>query len=118
MRSLIEGGAYLNIVPDKFTFTIFLFKGTDSKSRITREIHAVKKTWEFHDNESENIIGESIEGVGLIRGRRLLRFLSQMRRLFKGLRLIQGGAYSSKYAIAIEFKESKCLQLSNPSWIL
>ena len=32
---------------------------TDSKSRITREIHAVEKTREFHDNESETISGES-----------------------------------------------------------
>ena len=32
---------------------------TDSKSRITREIRAVKKTREFHDNESENIRVES-----------------------------------------------------------
>ena len=33
---------------------------TDSNSRITREIHAVKETREFHDkNESENIRVES-----------------------------------------------------------
>ena len=25
---LVEGGAYLNIVPEKFTFSIFLFNGT------------------------------------------------------------------------------------------
>ena len=31
----------------------------------------------------------------------------------RGLRLIEGGAYSSKYGIAIGFKESKCLQLLN-----
>ena len=35
--------------------------------------------------------------------------------LIPGLRLIEGGAYSSKYGIAIGFKESKCLQLPNPS---
>ena len=65
---------------------------------------------------SENISGESIEGAALIRGRRLLIFLSQIRRLFeRGLRLIEGSAYSSKYGIAIEFKESKCLQLPSPS---
>ena len=51
----------------------------------------VKKTREFHDNKSENISGESIGGAALIRGRRLLTSLSQMRRL------IEGGAYSSKY---------------------
>ena len=27
-RQLFEGGAYLNIVPDKFTFSIFSFNGT------------------------------------------------------------------------------------------
>ena len=32
---------------------------TDGKSRITREIHAVKKTREFYDNEGEIISGES-----------------------------------------------------------
>ena len=46
-----------------------------------REVHAVKKTREFHDNDSENISGESIGGAALInlfvpdaaliRGRRL-----------------------------------------------
>ena len=51
------------------------------------------KTREFHDNESENISGESIEGAALIRGRRSLTFLSQMRCLF------EGGAYSSKYMV-------------------
>ena len=43
-----------------------------------------KKTWEFHDNESENISGESNEGAALIQGQRLLTFLSQKRRLFEG----------------------------------
>ena len=51
----------------------------------------VKKTREFHDNEGENIRGESIGGAALIGGRRLLNFLFQMRPLF------EGGAYSSKY---------------------
>ena len=74
----------------------------------------MKKTREFHDNESKIISGESEllcrcgivykvqsilmplslhGGAALIRGRRLLTFLSQMRRLFNG------GAYSSKYGI-------------------
>ena len=56
-----------------------------------REIHAVKKTLEFHGNESQNVSGESIGGAALIRGRHLLTFLSQLQRLF------EGGAYSSKY---------------------
>ena len=71
---------------------------TDSKSQITREIHAVKKNpWEFHYNESENISGESIGGAALIWGRGLLTFLSQMRSLF------EGGAYSNKYGILLIF---------------
>ena len=74
---------------------------TDSKSRIKREIHAVKKTWDFHDNESENISGESIGGAVPIRGRRLLTFLSQMQRQ------LEGGAYSSKYdRLSISFASS------------
>ena len=56
--------------------------------------------------------GESIEDAALIRGRRLLTFLSQMWRFF------EGGAYSSKYGIAIGLKEFKCLQLPNPNRIL
>ena len=89
MRRLFEGSAlYLNIVPNKFTFSIFLFNDTfylliflwtASKSRITREFHTVKKTREFHDNESENIGSESIGGAALIQGQCLLTFLSQMR---------------------------------------
>jgi len=41
----------------------------------------MKKTQEFHDNESQNISGESIRGAALIQGRRLLTFL------------FKGGAY-------------------------
>ena len=89
---------------------------TDTKLIVNLELREKftqwKKLWEFHDNESENISRESIEGAALIRGRRLLTFLSQMQRIF------EGGAYSSKYGIAIGFKESKCLQLPNPNWIL
>ena len=89
---------------------------TDTKLTVNLELREKftqwKKTREFHDNESENISGESIEGAAIIRGRRLLTFLSQMRRL------IEGGGNSSKYGIAIGFKESKCLQLPNPNWIL
>ena len=48
---------------------------------MTREIHAVKKTRAFHNNENENISGQSIGGAALIRGRRLLTFLFQMQRL-------------------------------------
>ena len=76
----------------------------------------MKKTQEFHDNKSEIISSggelnchcgtiynvQSIlmspsphRGAALIRGRRLLTFLSQMRCLF------EGGAYSSKYGIHI-----------------
>ena len=44
----------------------------------------VKKNPEFHDNECENISGESIGDAGLIRGWCLLTFLSRMPRLFEG----------------------------------
>ena len=75
---------------------------TDSKSRIMREIHTVKtpesleihvlkKSREFHNNESENISGESIKGAVPTWGRHLITFWSQMQRLF------EGGAYSNKY---------------------
>ena len=55
----------------------------------------MKKNREFHDNKSENISGESIGGAALIRGRRLFTFLAQMRRL------IESGAYSSRYGTCI-----------------
>ena len=38
---LFKGGAYLNIVPDKFTFSIFLFNGTLSRSRSRSRKQAV-----------------------------------------------------------------------------
>ena len=64
---------------------------TDSKFRIRREIHAVKK------NREVIISGESIEGAALIRGQRLLTFFVPDAALIRGGRLIEGGAYSSKY---------------------
>ena len=78
---------------------------TDSKSRIAREIHPVKKTREFHDNESENISGESIGAAALIRGRRLLTFFVPDAALIWGRRLIKGGAYSSKYGVNVTDQE-------------
>ena len=53
-----------------YTFYLLIFLWTDTKLivkfRIITEIHTVKKTREFHDNESENISGESIGGAALI----------------------------------------------------
>ena len=49
-----------------YTFYLLIFLWTDSKSGIMGEIHAVKKYGEFHDNESENVSGESIGGAVLI----------------------------------------------------
>ena len=67
---------------------------TDSKSRITREIHAVKKTREFHDNESENI-----SGCGAYSRVALTSFIVRDAALIRGQRLIEGGAYSSKHGM-------------------
>ena len=51
-----------------------------------------------------------IGGAALIRGRRLLTFLSQMRRLF------EGGAYSSKYGMPFSFSQcARGWNSSNPS---
>ena len=60
VQRLFEGGTYLNIAPDKFTFLYFYstvhflsanfpmdWYLTDNKSRITREIHAVEKNTLF-----------------------------------------------------------------------
>ena len=57
----------------------------------------MKKTREFHDNESENISGESIGVAALVRGRRLLPCFVPDVALIRGRHLIEGGAYSSKY---------------------
>ena len=70
------------------------------KSRITGEIHAVKKRESFMKTRAKISakISASMRasgGAAFIRGWRLLTFLSQMRRLF------EGGAYSSKYAAII-----------------
>ena len=88
---------------------------TDSKSRITRENHTVKKPREFHDNESENISGESellcrcgtiynvqsismsLSGWGAYLRAALINFFVPDAALIRGRRLIEGGAYSSKY---------------------
>ena len=66
----------------------------------------MKKPREFHNNESENISGQSNRGAALIRGRRLETFLSQMRRLF------EGGTYSSKYGKHMD-KMQKISVISN-----
>ena len=51
----------------------------------------MKKTREFHDNESENISGESIGGAALI------NLFVPDAALIRGQRLLEGGTYSSKY---------------------
>ena len=58
----------------------------------------MKKAREFHDNESENISGESIGGGG---GAALINFFVPDAALIRGRRLIVGGACSSKYGIRI-----------------
>ena len=77
MRCLFEDGTYSRaalyffyIFIQRYTFYLLIFlwtdtKLTDNKSRIRREIHAVKKP-ESDDNESENISGKSIGGAALI----------------------------------------------------
>ena len=84
------------ILIQRHTFCLLLFLWTDTKLIVHLELRRNsrgEKTWEFHDKESQNISGESTGGAALIRGRPLLTFLSQMRRLF------EGGAYSSKYGM-------------------
>ena len=47
---------FFHIFIQRYTFYLLIFLWTDTKvikkSRITREIHAVKKTREFQDNQS------------------------------------------------------------------
>ena len=50
-------------------------------------------------NESENISGESIGGGGAYSGAALINFFVPDAALIRGRRLIEGGAYSSKYGI-------------------
>ena len=59
----------------------------------------MKKTREFHDNKSENISGESIRGFGAYSRAALINFFVPDAALIRGRRLIEGGAYSSKYGI-------------------
>ena len=91
MRRVFEGGAYLNILPGKIYFFYFFIQRhtfylliflwtdtkTDSKSRITREIHAVKKPESFMITRAK-ISAVRASGVW---------------------RLFEGSAYSSKYGI-------------------
>ena len=57
----------------------------------------MKKTREFHYNESENISGESMGGAALIQGWRLID--------------AEGGAYSSKYVICLPHFLGKRIEL-------
>ena len=87
---------FFYIFIQRYTSYLLIFLWTDTNLIINLELREKftrwkKKTREFHDNESENISGDSIGGEALIRGRRLLTFLAEMWRLF------EGGAYSSKY---------------------
>ena len=54
-------------------------------------------------------------GAALIRGRRLLTFLSQMRGLFEGSALIEGVAYSSKYGTVQFWIYQACTGVLNSS---
>jgi len=81
LRAALIGGPHLfkhctrqiyffYIFIQRYTLYLLIFLWTDTKlivnlELITREIHMVKKTREFHDNKSENR-GEIIGGVSLI----------------------------------------------------
>ena len=113
---------FFYIVIQRYSFYLLIFLWTNTKLIVNQELRSEKRYREFHDNESENISGESellcrcgtiynvqsilklfflvilnssnkrrIGGAALIRGWHLLSFLFQM------WRLIEGGAYSSKY---------------------
>ena len=75
---------FFYIFIQRYTFYLLIFLWTDTKLIVNLGLREKctrwKKTWDFYDNESENISGESIGGAVPIRGRRLLTFLSQMRR--------------------------------------
>ena len=79
-RRLFKGGAYLDIyffyiLIQQYTFCLLIFLWTDTKLIVNLELRVRftrwKNTRESHDNESENISGESITGAALIRGGRL-----------------------------------------------
>ena len=79
-RRLFEGGAYLDIyffyiLIQQYIFCLLIFQWTDPKLIVNLELRMKftrwKNTRESHDNESENISGESTTGAALIRGRRL-----------------------------------------------
>ena len=85
---------FFYIFIQRYIFYLLIFLWTYSKSRITREIHAVKKSREFHDNESENISGESIgvrrlfEGGAYLRAA-LINFFVPGAALIRGRRLFE-----------------------------
>ena len=60
-----------------------------------REIHAVKITLEFHDNKSENISGE---GIGVVA---LIKFFVPDAALIRWRRLFDSGAYSRAALIRV-----------------
>ena len=55
----------INICIQRYTFYQLIFLWTDTKLIVNLEVREKFKRWknrEFHDNESENISGESIGG--------------------------------------------------------
>ena len=95
---------FLYIFIQWYTFYLLIFLWTDTKLMVNLELREKftrwRKTREFHDNESENISGESelLCRCGTIYNvQSILMSLSGVRRLF------EGGAYSSNYGIVSSF---------------
>ena len=80
-QRLFEGGTYnfehctrqiyfFYVFIQRYPFYLLIFLLTDTKLIVNLELQEKFKRWkknrEFHDNESENISGESIGGVALI----------------------------------------------------
>ena len=70
---------------------------TDTKLIVNLELREkftqLKKTWQFHDNESENISGSEHRGCGAYSRAALINIFVSDAALIRGMRLIEGGAY-------------------------
>ena len=108
----------------RYTFYLLIFRWTDTKLIVNLELQEKfkqlkKKPESFMKMRAKISAVRASSGAGAYSMVALINmFCPTDAALIGGLRLIEGGTYSSKYGIAIGFKECKCLQLTNPSWIL
>jgi len=128
MRLLFEGGAYLNIVPEKFTFLyifiqrytfyLLIFLWTDTKLIVNLELREKFTRWKKPESfmiTRAKVSAVRTSGVRCLRRAPLIDFFVPDAALIPGRRLIEGGAYSSKYGIPLPRFKLPCAKNEGPN---